>query len=66
MLNAHIGMVYAALRDTKGIAAMEYAILAAAVLGAIGVGFTTLGGDLSTLISTMVTNANAIAHPTGG
>jgi Flp pilus assembly pilin Flp len=55
MLKVHIETISAALRDRKGIAAMEYAILAAAILGGIGVALTTIGGDLSTLLAKVVT-----------
>lgn len=53
MLKTLNGMLIAAIHDRKGIAAMEYAILAAAVLGAIGVAFTTLGTDLSIMLGKM-------------
>jgi Flp pilus assembly pilin Flp len=55
MLKVHVEMISAALRDRKGIAAMEYAILAAAILGGIGVAFTTIGGDLSTILGKVTT-----------
>ena len=44
-------MVIAALRDRKGISALEYAILAAAILGAISVSIGGIGGDLSTIFT---------------
>jgi pilus assembly protein Flp/PilA len=49
------GMISAVLRDRKGISAMEYAILAAAVLTAVGAAATTLSGDLSSLYSSLST-----------
>lgn len=36
-------------RDNKGIAAMEYAILAAAILGVVGVAAVAMSADLSAL-----------------
>ncbi len=36
-----------ALRDRKGVTALEYGVLAVAILGAISVAATTLSGNLS-------------------
>jgi pilus assembly protein Flp/PilA len=45
------GYVSAALKSTKGISALEYAILAGVLLGLISAGVTAFGADLSTLFS---------------
>ncbi len=56
MLRTYIGMLVALRHDRKGIAAMEYAILAAAILGAIGVAFSTIGTSLSTILAKVITD----------
>ena len=63
MYNVFVGMS-AMLRDRKGIAAMEYAILAAAILGAIAAGAATLGTDVSTLLTNLGTHLTGIKFPT--
>jgi Flp pilus assembly pilin Flp len=60
MRNLFIRTITAVMHDRKGISALEYAILAAAILGAIGTAFTTIGGDLSTLLGTVKTNLTNI------
>jgi Flp pilus assembly pilin Flp len=44
------GTIIAALHDRKGVSAMEYAILAAAILTAVGAAAITLAGDISGLL----------------
>lgn len=44
-----------AMRDRKGITAMEYGILAAAVLAAVALAANTLGGKISTQFSNFET-----------
>jgi Flp pilus assembly pilin Flp len=49
----------AALSDRKGISSLEYAILAAAILGVVGTAAQVLGGDVSQLfgkVETVMTN----------
>ncbi len=43
-----------ALRDRKGISAMEYGILAAAIIGVVATAATNLGTELSTLFNAVV------------
>jgi Flp pilus assembly pilin Flp len=47
------GMIGAVLRDRKGISAMEYAILAAAVLTAVGVGAAAVGTDMAAMFTAL-------------
>ena len=59
-------MAIKALYDRKGISALEYAILAAAILGAVSAGVTTLGGDISSLFNALETVVNnAVTAATG-
>jgi len=51
VLKNKIQLLRATLRDRSGIAAMEYGILAAIIIGIIVVALGTLGGDISTLLA---------------
>ena len=60
MLLSLICRVDALLHDRKGIAALEYGILAAAVIGAVGLAMTSLKTEIATLfnaVATALTNA---------
>ncbi len=64
MVRMYIEMLRAALRDRKGVSAMEYAILAAAILGAVSAAVTVLGGDISSLfvaLEGIITSATTAA-----
>ena len=56
-------IVVAAMSDRRGISAMEYAILAAAVLGAVGAAATTLGSDIGLAFNRL---ENVLRNATGG
>ena len=60
MRNWYTQKIVAVLYDRKGISAMEYAILGAAVLGAVGTAVTTLGGDITKLFDKMNTIVKTI------
>jgi pilus assembly protein Flp/PilA len=50
-----------ALRDRKGISAMEYGILAAAIIGVVATAATNLGTEISALFAKVVTDlTNAV------
>jgi pilus assembly protein Flp/PilA len=52
-----------ALRDRRGISAMEYGILAAAIIGVVATAATQLGSNLSTLFNDVITDlTNAVSH----
>lgn len=51
MLQNVIFTVVAAIRSKKGISALEYGILAAAVVAAVAAGATTLSTDISTMLT---------------
>ena len=55
--------IVAALYDRKAISAMEYAILAAAILGAVGAAATSLSGDITSAFNRLET---ILANATGG
>jgi Flp pilus assembly pilin Flp len=40
-------------RDGRGVTAVEYAIIAAVMAGAVGLAFTNLGSGLSSAVSTV-------------
>lgn len=50
MIRYVMTLVTVALNDRKGITAMEYGVLAVAVIGAIGVAATTLGNGIEALM----------------
>jgi pilus assembly protein Flp/PilA len=54
MLQYISSMVVVALQDRKGITAMEYGILAAAILGAVATAATTIGTDLTALFAKII------------
>ncbi len=60
MLQFMIYRLTAVLDDRKGISALEYGILAAAIIGAVGAAATTIGTDLP-LIFAKVTAALDLA-----
>ena len=47
------GMMSAMLRDRKAISSMEYAILAAVILGAVGAAASALGTDITNLFTAL-------------
>jgi Flp pilus assembly pilin Flp len=53
MRNLFSRTIVAVMYDRKGVSAMEYAILAAAILLAVGAAATTLAGDISTALSNL-------------
>jgi len=42
------------IRDKKGISAMEYAILAAAIIGVVATAASTIGTDLGVLLNKVI------------
>ncbi len=46
--------VTAALRDRKGISAMEYGILAAAIIGVVATAATNLGAEITALFNAVI------------
>ncbi|MGA3399358.1 MAG: Flp family type IVb pilin [Acetobacteraceae bacterium] len=54
MLNWIIGRTVAALRDRKGISAMEYGILAAALIGVIFTAVTALGTEITAMFNAVI------------
>ncbi len=55
-----------ALRDRKGISAMEYAVLGAAIIVAVGAAATTLSNGLSEVFTNLVAKlTNAVNNPGG-
>lgn len=54
MLNKVIGWTVGALRDRKGISAMEYGILAAALIGVIFTAVTALGTEIGALFNAVI------------
>ena len=51
-------------RDTRGVSALEYAILAAVILGVIVVGVNALGVDISELFGRAGTALDSATTPT--
>ena len=51
------------LQDRRGISAMEYAILAAAVLGVVGAAAVSLGGDIGFVFNELGTYMKSIRSP---
>jgi pilus assembly protein Flp/PilA len=63
MLQLLSAISVAALRDRKGISAMEYGILAAALIGIIYAAVTALGTEISTMFGAVITD---LKNVTGG
>lgn len=59
MLKYIIGWTVGALRDRKGISAMEYGILAAALVGVIFAAVTALGAEITTMFNTVIADIKA-------
>jgi Flp pilus assembly pilin Flp len=60
MLHKLTAKLIACVYDRKGISAMEYGILAAAIIGVVATAMSTIGGDLTLLmnkVETALTNA---------
>lgn len=55
MLVKMICRLDALLHDRRGIAALEYGVLAAAVIGAVGLAMTSLKTEIATLFNAVVT-----------
>jgi Flp pilus assembly pilin Flp len=51
MLNYIVAELQSIHRDQKGISAMEYAILAAAIIGVVATAAGTVGTDLGSLLN---------------
>lgn len=51
-------------RDERGVSALEYAILAAVILGAVIVGIQTLGQRVNTALTTAVTEVEKVTGTT--
>jgi Flp pilus assembly pilin Flp len=51
----------AALKDRKGVSALEYGILAAAVLGVVGAAATTMGTELTKIFAVVTSALTAAA-----
>jgi len=64
MLQVMISRLTATLRDRKGISAMEYGILAAAIIGVVATAATNLGTELAALFAAVV--ADLTKAVTGG
>lgn len=62
MLTKVICWLDATLHDRKAIASLEYGIIAAAILGAVGAAMTILKGDISNLFNAVI---NAVVNATG-
>lgn len=60
MYNVLVGKIGAVLHDRKGISAMEYAILAAVILTAVGTALTGLSTEIATLFTTVIGKIQAI------
>ena len=56
MLQVMISRLTATLRDRKGISAMEYGILAAAIIGVVATAATNMGTESSLLFNAVVTD----------
>ena len=57
---------FSLLADRKGISAMEYAILAAAILGAVTTAVSTLGTDIGALFTNLGDYIKGIKMPGAG
>jgi pilus assembly protein Flp/PilA len=49
------------VRDSRGVSALEYAILAGLIVGAVAVGATALGTNIKSLFSAVNTRVGAAA-----
>lgn len=56
MLKALRARTIRVLCDDRGISAMEYGILAAAIIGVVATAAATIGSDLGTLLNTVITD----------
>jgi pilus assembly protein Flp/PilA len=54
MLQIMISRLTAALTDRKGVSAMEYGILAAAIIGVVATAATNLGTEITALFNAVV------------
>jgi pilus assembly protein Flp/PilA len=54
MLQVMISRLTAALTDRKGISAMEYGILAAAIIGVVATAATNLGTEITALFNAVI------------
>jgi len=53
MIRYVITMLTAVMQDRKGISALEYAVLAAAIIGIVAAGASTVGANLTTVFATV-------------
>jgi Flp pilus assembly pilin Flp len=53
MMRYVMTMVAAATQDRKGVTALEYGVLAVAIIGGIAATVGTIGGDLGTMFSSV-------------
>jgi pilus assembly protein Flp/PilA len=53
------------IKDTRGVSALEYAILAGLIVGAVAVGATALNGNLTTLFANLNKSVTAAAKTAG-
>lgn len=53
------------IKDSRGVSALEYAILAGLIVGAVAVGATALNGNLTTLFKNVNTKVSAAATTAG-
>jgi len=53
MLVSSLRLTLAALRDRKGVTALEYGVLAAGIIAVIAAIIFTLGGQLNTMFTTV-------------
>jgi pilus assembly protein Flp/PilA len=63
MLQLALARLTSLMGDRRGISAMEYGILAAAIIGVVATAATTLGGDLGTLFNDVIADlAKAVSN----
>ena len=65
MLHLLLAKFRAVSADRRGITAMEYGVLAAAVIGVVATAAVTIGADISSLFNTIVTDLNTAASKLG-
>jgi pilus assembly protein Flp/PilA len=53
------------IKDSRGVSALEYAILAGLIVGAVAVGATALNGNLTKLFTNVNTKVSAAATTAG-
>lgn len=61
MLQLMIWRLTSVLHDRKGISAMEYGILAAAIIGVVATAATALGTEISSLFNAIIVKLTNIA-----